>query len=299
MRWDSDLLYQKAKLYLERANEFEHERHEFPLWSSLSLELLARAALTKVHPVLNADPRNLEALLYACGIEETQQPRSVALHSVLTRLERVVPGFDRPQRELCDYMALLRNDELHSAELPFEGLPESKWLPRFYEVCQLLVHFVDRDLDDLLGSALAKSASRLIRALHEEAAKAVKGRIAHRRKGFVALAPDERTSLAEAAAVKARLPPSGFTPTECPACGSRAIMMGELIKEMKPKYEDDMLVVDLEFLATNLKCAACGLELHNIEEIHHAGLEPRFLGQRTTDIHELYEPDFADDYMNM
>jgi hypothetical protein len=302
VRWNSDLLYQKAKLYFERANECDHERHEFPLWSSLGLELLARAALTRVHPVLNADPSQLENILYACGIEGTQQPKSVAFHSVLIRLEKVVPGFEKPHRELCDYLALLRNDELHSADLPYEGLAESKWLPRFYEVCRLLTTFLGRDLDDLLGPDLARAANRLIKALLKEAAKAVRGRIAKHAKTFSALPSEERASLATTAAVKAALLAPlapGATAVDCPACRSRAIMRGELIKEMKPRYADEMLLVGLEFLATSLKCVACGLDLNNIEEVHHAGLEPRFLGQRSTDVHELYESDYEGDYMNM
>ncbi len=299
MKWDPELLYQKAKLYLDRANDFEHESHEFPFWSSLAMELLARAALTKLHPALNADPTHQESLLYACGVETTQQPKSLPLHAVLLRLEKIVPGFGSTQRELCDFLALLRNDEIHSGELPYERLPESKWLPRFYEVCRVLSAFVGKDLDDLLGPQLSKAADRLIDALLREAAKSVKGRIVKHAKEFAAKPETERRRLVAGADTKSRLLPPGLSSVACPACDSPALVSGDLIKELRPKYEGDNLVVDLEYLATGLRCPACDLQLHNVEEILHAGLEPRFLGQRATELHEFFEPDFYEEYMNM
>lgn len=299
MKWDSELLYQKSKLYLERANSFDHETYEFPLWSSLGLEFLARAALTQVHPALNADPRNPENLFYACGIEGTQQPRSLPLHAVLLRLEVVVPDFGKVHRELCDYLALLRNDELHSADLPYEKLTESKWLPRFYEVCQILSRFLGYDLDDLLGPEVAKSAKRLIEALLQETAKAVRGKIKTHKKDFLGRSSEEREELVRMARLKSSLGPPWATSTLCPACGSRSLLHGELIKEMKPQYEDDALRVDQEYLASSLTCTACGLELNSLEEILHAGLEPRFILQRITELHEFFEPDYRDEYMNM
>ena len=298
MKWNPELLFLKSKLYLERANEVDHKRHEFPLWSSLALEFLARAALTRVHPSLNADPTHPESLLYACGIEGTQQPKSLPLHAVLLRLEKVVPGFGKTQRELCDYLALLRNDELHSGELPFENLPESKWLPRFYEVCRTLTASLGRNLDDLLGPEVGAAATRLIDALLQETAKAVKGKIHSHGDAFKAHSDAERIELARLANVKARLMPTGFQPVSCPACASNAIARGELIKEMKPKYDGDVLRMDLEYLVVGLRCPACELELNGVEEVLHAGLEPRFLDERVTELHEFFEPDHYDEYMN-
>lgn len=143
MKWDSEQYYQKAKLYMDRANSFEHNQMEFPLWSSLAIEMLARAALTSVHPVLNADPREPDNLFHALEIESKKQPKSIPYHAVLKRLEVIVESFGETQRQLCDYLGYLRNDELHSAELAFERLPESKWLPRYYEVCLVLVEFME------------------------------------------------------------------------------------------------------------------------------------------------------------
>jgi hypothetical protein len=57
--WDSGKLWLKAKMFIDTANEFDNESAEFAFFSSLSLECLARSALTCIHPVLNADPREV------------------------------------------------------------------------------------------------------------------------------------------------------------------------------------------------------------------------------------------------
>jgi hypothetical protein len=128
-QWDSDGFWLKSKTYIERANEKDHASAEFAFWSSLALEFLARSALTKVHPALNADPQQDTNLLYGFGFEIAGQPRSLPIHSVFARLEKIVPDFGKPQRDLCDFIGLLRNQELHTAELPFEDLKASKWCP--------------------------------------------------------------------------------------------------------------------------------------------------------------------------
>lgn len=72
MDWDSTLLYNKAKLYAERAHSEPVESALFALWMSLALELLARAALSRIHPVLLADPREQDNIHYVFwgGAEE-------------------------------------------------------------------------------------------------------------------------------------------------------------------------------------------------------------------------------------
>jgi len=290
---------EKARIYADRANQFRHESTDFPLWSALALELLARAALTKIHPVLNADPREDANLLYACGYAVTEQPKSLALHAVFLRLEKTVPGFGKVQRELCDYISILRNDELHGGSLPFEKLKESAWLPRYYEVCKVLCTYLGKSLSDLLGPDVSHAADKLISALTKGLKKGVKDRISAHTKVFQSKdAPEKRRSVAQAARM-ARFLPNGSTKYACPACDSLGVLRGELIKELRPSYEDEQIIVDQEFLATEFKCSVCELNLRNPEEIAHAGIEPRFTGRRVTDLHELFEPEEPDPYMNM
>lgn len=147
--WNSNGLWHKAKMFIDRANEFDQSSSDFAFWCALSLECLARSVLTQVHPVLNADPQSPENLLHAFGYELVANPRSLPAHSVYLRLEKIAKDFGKPQRELCEFMALLRNAHLHTAELPYENLKPTKWLPRFYDTVKILVEFLDKKLPTL------------------------------------------------------------------------------------------------------------------------------------------------------
>jgi len=78
---------------------------------------------------------------------------------------KILPqDFTKPRREFCDYFSNLRNQELHTSELPFESLSETKWLARCYDVCEVLCQHLGKTLADLFGDE-ADSAQALIRAL--------------------------------------------------------------------------------------------------------------------------------------
>lgn len=68
MDWSSESLYNKARLYAQRAHDEPVESALFGFWMSLSLELLARASLAQIHPVLLADPKEQDNIHYAFGI---------------------------------------------------------------------------------------------------------------------------------------------------------------------------------------------------------------------------------------
>ena len=55
IEWKSDALFLKAERYIQRMSQHTSDEWEYALWSSLSLELLARAALANVSPALLAD----------------------------------------------------------------------------------------------------------------------------------------------------------------------------------------------------------------------------------------------------
>jgi hypothetical protein len=306
--WDSNQYWLKAKGYMDRANEAERSEL-FPLWSALGLEFLARAALTKIHPVLNADHRDPENIFYACGLEVAAQPRSLPLHSVFLRLERIVPTFKKAQREACDFLSLRRNREFHSGDLGFDGLRESEWLPRFYEVCQILCAFMEHSLVDLLGNKVAASADKLIQALAAEIKASVMTRIAESTARFRAIGKEDLAAM-QARAKSTFLSKLLFNPElrkgkqrlvreRCRICDSEGVLLGDLIKELEPQFGDGSLFVEGVYLAEGFSCSVCGLELKSVEEIAVAGWEPRFSRVSETSLHELYEPDGFFEYENM
>jgi hypothetical protein len=67
--WDAEALYTKAQRYIERMQHEPSDGSEHALWSSLALELLARAALSNVSPALLADTseRSWQHLFHSLG----------------------------------------------------------------------------------------------------------------------------------------------------------------------------------------------------------------------------------------
>ena len=72
-QWSEETLFCKARLYAEQMEKFSKNDWQFGLWSALGLELLARAALAHISPVLLADPQNWRNLTHVLGKSPTSQ----------------------------------------------------------------------------------------------------------------------------------------------------------------------------------------------------------------------------------
>jgi hypothetical protein len=296
--WDSDGLWKKAKLFMDSANEYDHSSGEFAFFAALSLECLGRSALTKVHPVLNADPRDDANVLFACGYAFAK-PRSLPAHSVFIRLEKIIDDFQKQHRELCEFLALQRNAHVHTADLPYENFSTDKWLARFYETVAVIHAFLGKSLDQFLGSQGAKMANELIKTLNANVLSAVKKKIAAHQNVFEAKPAAEREKLLEAASSVFAMPSYNQNACKCPACGGQGIITGQRFKELPEQYADGELYNEVEYLGTSFQCKACDLSLNTIEEIAHAGLSTHFKKTESTSLHDLYEPEHYQEYDNM
>jgi hypothetical protein len=151
MDWASDSLYNKAKLFAQRAHNEPVNSALFAFWMSLSLELLARSALSHVHPVLLADPKEPDNLQYAFGIVPKEIPKSIAAKALFARCSIFVKDFTDKMSGHCLIVADRRNSELHTGAAAFEGVDNARWLPASYEVIQVLLAHLGRDFRDFLG----------------------------------------------------------------------------------------------------------------------------------------------------
>jgi hypothetical protein len=296
--WNSEGLWKKAKLFMDQASEYEHASSEFAFFAALALECLGRSALTKVHPVLNADPREDANVLYACGYAFAK-PRSLPAHSVYIRLEKIVDPFQKQHRELCEFLALQRNAHVHTADLPYENLGTEKWLARFYETVAIMHDFIGKPLDHFLGKQGAGMASELIKTLNEGVLSAVKAKIAAHQKVFEAKSADEKKKLLDATSSIFAMPSYNQHSCKCPACGGQGTITGVRFKELPEQYSDGELYNEVEYLGTSFQCRACELSLNSIEEIAHAGLPTHFTKVESTSLHDLYEPEHYQEYDNM
>jgi hypothetical protein len=301
MVWESEQYWKKAIRYVELAYEPEREPWEKPFWLSLALEFLARAALTKIHPALNADPQEDGLnLLYAFGYELKGQPKSLPIHAVLLRLQKILPNsFSRPHREFCDFFANTRNQELHTTELPFESLTELKWLARFYDVCLVLCEHLGKEPQELLGDDQIKTAKDLVKALKSEKVGTVKKKIAAHATVFAEKVAEEKAqAIAHTKGISWQWLKTS-TRAPCPACGNDARLQGHVERISRPFYDGEGLKQEITVLADKLDCPVCNLNLSDIEELHIAELEPHFRYYEETELHEYHEYDHAQEYDNM
>jgi hypothetical protein len=300
MVWDSEQYWKKAVRYAETASDTERDPWERPFWLSLALEFLARASLTKIHPALNADPEGEGAnLLYAFGFELKGQPKSLPIHAVFLRLQKILPEtFTKPRREFRDYFSNLRNQELHTSDLSFESLSETKWLARCYDVCSVLCEHLGKALVDLFGEE-ATSAEGLIKALKADKLTAVKSKIAAHNKVFKEKEEKERNQIAGQQAMLSAEWSRTQTKVNCPACTSWARLQGTVERVSRPIYDGGELYVKNVVMANRMECKACGLVLADIDELHIAEIEPHFEYNEVTDLHDYHESDFGQEYDNM
>src|SRR5262245_28814004 len=112
--FDHDALWAKSQRFVGLAVAARNELRfdEFGFWCAVSLEMLGKAMLARVHPSLVADARHIESLFMACGktVRPEQVSRSIGAAEVFQRLKLLSPTqFDGTHNEFCLRMAERRN----------------------------------------------------------------------------------------------------------------------------------------------------------------------------------------------
>lgn len=298
--WNTTDYIAKAKRYIQMGQVVPTNDWQRPFWFSHALEYLVRAAVCKVSPALNADPLDDgNSLLYACGIAHPTEPKTIPVHSVLSRCVRIVPGFTDTIRKQCDSITMLRNREAHSHQLAFDGLLESQWLTRYYEVTEVLLNHLGVTLDDFFGAAEGPSARMMIAAHKSNTTKAVKDKIAVFQREFQKLSEEVRQKAQSDQEARTMFSPVYTTWVECPACRSKAFLEGEVESTTEPIYEDGGLYTLDRCIGKKLKCQACGLVLGDLAEIQIAGIEPHFDERVEVEYYDSRSWENWEEYNNM
>lgn len=307
--FDHEALWIKAKLFLNRAMDDDFRSFdEQALWAALALELLAKAALARVSPLLIAEPNEDGTnLLIASGlVEGDARFTSVRAKTLMSRCHKAFKPFDSSEA-----MKILngRNEYLHGAGTGFMAIPPRAWWPRYWAQVAILVTALDRDIAELVGGDRearvdsyleenAKNIERRTEALIERARQ----RLQQKRDGTLTakLAAEWRTELQLSASMKFS------TPEECPACGELGLLEGEDVLNTEVDYRDDEgnepsyvddysdATVTLTIGAEHFSCPTCQLILNSYELIEQAGISLEFEAEgNIEDIDQ--EPDYGND----
>ena len=293
---DPEALYVKAERYIQHMSEFGSNDWKYALWSSLSLEFLARAALANVSPALLAETdKSWSSLYHALGFAPTEEkfsPKSIAINEVFKRLSAIVPDFAKEYESFGIQHTGRRNAELHSGEAAFDGIKASIWQPRFYQTCEILLVSMGMTLEDFVGKDEAKVAKKLITAAADESAKAVKGEVEAHKKVWLAKTQNDRDMLSTQAAIRATRQ-AGHR-VDCPACNSKALVVGEPISSPLQRLNDGEITETQEHLPNLFECSACGLKVAGLSRLAVIGLSDRYKKTNVYDAAEYYAP--QDDY---
>lgn len=306
LAFSSEALYGKSKVYMERAFQAEASSDSagFQLWASLSLELLGKAVLSKVHPALVASPDDADSLFAACGRPFSEKRKSILAKTVFERLGHICQFFLKEERDFCMEMANRRNAELHSGEAPYVAMRPSAWVPKFWKVSKLLLTSLEMSLEDWLGAEAAQEAEAEIRRASASQVVEIKLKqaLARFEKQYPTAKQQEEARAARSPfgrlAWKDNPQIDGEETQACPACGCKGSLAGELWDEQVTQErggEDEPWEVELvekTFTASGFQCFTCELQLEGHDEVEAAGLPKQFTKE------DVREPDYGDDYGN-
>lgn len=293
--WDCEAYIAKAKSYFDRAAQ-NPNGEEFILWSVLAIELLARAALAKVSPVLNAamdGPSLLDSLGYPDP--NGKQARSIPMHTVLSRLPVIVVDFTPDRVKEFDYLMDLRNAELHTALVRLDE-PAANWLPKLTRAIAPLAAHLDMSVEDLLGSEVAELGQRYVDDDDKKILQEVRTRINAAKQFWDRLNAEEQLGRAPAGIGRA----NGGRIQPCPACSCLVVMAVSPVRSSRSYIDDDGdRVQKIEYVVTGGKCDACGMEMNSTAEVRSAGLAQAFSEVEVEESYVESDPDYVDyDYGN-
>lgn len=293
--FDHEGLWNKAVLYINRATEPGDSRtpEERMLWASLSLELLAKSALAKINPLLVADPMDDgKSLLLAAGVgADTINFKTVAAKTAFSRCARAFPPFNYAEAMT---LAGTRNEELHSAGIPFAQVHVASWWERFWAQAVILLTAQDRELGDLLQPTEVARAEEHLARNRENTARRAQALVERARQRFE-LRQQGRLSTRVANHMPGRVMFIGEYDgdAECPACGASGDLIGgavldsELLEDPEYGLGPEILTIGTDAFA----CSRCGLTLEGADLVVAAGIPETF------EVEQEYEPE-GEEYMN-
>ncbi|GAB2687028.1 hypothetical protein GCM10027037_06420 [Mucilaginibacter koreensis] len=288
--WDFDLLWNKCQVYAEKAMSEQRESPMFGFWSALVIEFLGRCTLSSVHPVLLADPREGENILYTFGYKKVSgPPKSIVAKTVFDRCTQLVTGFTRIELDNCLKLIEKRNEELHSGSAAFLSYPIKLWLADYYKACEILLAFFGKTLIDLFGHDEAHGAIEMITKSNNALIEEVKKKIKRSQLFFEGLTPEDKLLTIENGVSKARAYNGDYFKLEkCTVCPADGVLSGKVISISEDRFVEGNITYDKIILPTKFICYSCDLKLNSHQELSLAGYGGQFTQTAIYDPAEYY-----------
>lgn len=285
--WDADAFSLKSRMFINRAMDADREFEEQAFWASAALELLGKAALVRISPMLIAHPDDDgRSMLIASGaVDYAGAFNSVQAKAIWSRCARAFRPFNEVEAKK---IAAGRNEYIHSTGVGFDSIPQAQWWPRYWAQAFILIEHLDQTIADFVGPArsaqvevhLAENKQYLERRLATLIERA-KSLLSRHRSG----------SLSSRLEADWEMFSSRYYPytesRECPACGSDGRVGGEEVVESHIEYPPshigdpydpfyDPRSITLEIAPDEFRCPTCHLVLDELELLEEAGLDAVF-----------------------
>ena len=304
MSYDHDALWEKARVFVNRAMDSEKESgrsfDERAMWAALALELLGKAALARHSPLLIAIPNEEGvALLAASGLVEggATTLQTVQAKTIYSRCGRAFKPFNR---EEALKLNAARNEYLHGPDASFGGLPEAVFWARFWALASVLITAQDREIVDFVGRERVVAVEAHLR-LNEE-------NVAHRAETLVQRAK-QRLDQLKSGVVQERVARSMKhvthdlvsstyrEPFPCPACRADGQVGGVEVASFEIKYEgtseeDFESWVEVQVYPHVFTCRRCKLHVDDFDVLDHLGVG---LFASIGDAEDFYEGEYGND----
>lgn len=281
--WDADALWAKAKLFINHAMDDDMPRSfdERALWAALALELLAKAALARVSPLLIATPEeDGKNILIATGLHSgTANFKSVKASTLFKRCAIAFRPFKLSEAQL---IADNRNDYLHGASAAFAPIPEAAWWPRYWTQARILVEACHEDLSTFVGGSRVGHVEALLDRHNQNIQERVEGLIIQARNAVARYRNGQMNGREIQQWERVRDYSAGLTHSAvvtCPACNSaNGNLEGDDEIDREVHWEqysesDYDVTVALTIGASYFSCDTCHLVLDGYELIVAAGLD--------------------------
>ena len=283
--YDHEALWSKAKVFLNRAMDDDNLRSfdEQALWASAALELLGKAALARVSPLLIAEPTEdgINILIATGLIEGTAKFASVRAATVFKRCARAFHPFDAGTAQK---FADSRNEYLHGSGVGFAVLSPELWWPGFWAQAAILITAQDREIEDLVGLGRVATVekhleqnSKNVEMRTESLIKRAKQRLAQYQAGTLPAKVQKEWEVFE---LFLELRYRGHA--TCPACGSTGIVETEDADDYdyEAEFGEDgepwAVWATATVTPSHFSCSTCRLVLDRYELVEQAGLAGTF-----------------------
>ncbi|MFI9547602.1 hypothetical protein ACIHAR_27365 [Streptomyces sp. NPDC052016] len=309
--FDHEALWTKAKLFLNRAMDDDARSFdEQALWAALALELLAKAALARVSPLLIAEPNEEGTnLLIASGlVKGDARFTSVRAKTLMARCHKAFKPFDQSEA-----MKIIngRNEYLHSSGTGFMAIPPHAWWPRYWAQAAVLVTALDREIEELVGSdrelTVTKHLERNAKNL-EQRTEALIERAKQRRQQWLGGTLPAKVAAEWKSGQYLSATMSHSEAATCPACESAGLLEGEEVVNVQYHYPPtggygpdgeydylDEASVTLTIGADYFSCPACQLVLNSYDLIRQAGMDTEFHVEGDAYEYIGREPEYGND----